>query len=111
MNKAEILAKSRKENKNQDFYEKEVLKLGGYVGAVAAIILATIFFIVQIVVGEGMHYGLYAIVFSVLGAGFVVKALNLKRRHEIIVAILYIIATLLLSVAHIYNLINASTIL
>lgn len=111
MNKEEILAKSRMENRNKDIYEKEILKLGGNAGAIAAIILATIFFIVQIVVGEGMNYGLYAIVFSVLGASFTVKAIKLKRKHEIAVAIVYIILTLLLSIAHIYNLITASTIL
>lgn len=111
MNKEEILAKSRKENKDQDIYEKEVLKLGGNAGAVTAAILATIFFVVQILVGGGMNYGLYAIVFSVSATGFTVKAIKLKRKHEIVVAIMYIILTLLSSTAHIYNLITASTIL
>jgi hypothetical protein len=111
MNKEEILEKSRQENKNQDVYEKEVLRMGGNAGAVTAIALATIFFAIQVFVGEGMNYGLYAIVFSVLGTGFVVKAIKLKRKHEIAVAIAYILLTLLLSAAHIYNLITTSTIL
>lgn len=111
MNKEEILAKSRQENKDQDIYEMEVLKLGGNAGAVTAVILATVFFIIQIAVGKGINYGLHAIVFSVLGTGFVVKAVKLKRKHEIAVAVAYIIITLVLSAAHIYSLITASTIL
>lgn len=94
MNKEEILEKSRKENKNQDIYEKEVLKIGGNAGAVTSMILATIFFIVQILVGEGMNYGLYAIVFSVSATSFTVKAIKLKRKHEIAAAIAYITITL-----------------
>lgn len=111
MNKEEILEKSRKENKNQDIFEKEVMREGGNIGAIVAAILATIFFVIQILVGEGMNYGLYAVVFSIFAAGFVVKAIRRKRRHEIAVAILYIIATLMFSAAHIYQLFAASTIL
>lgn len=111
MNKEEILEKSRKENKNQDVFEKEILKEGGNIGAMTAAILATVFFVIQIFVGGGMNYGLYAVVFSIPAAGFVVKAIRLKRRHEIIVAAIYIIATLLFSAAHIYNLITTSAIL
>lgn len=111
MNKEEILEKSRKENKIQDIFEKEILQQGGNVGAMTAAILATAFFVIQIFVGKGMNYGLYAVIFSIPSAGFIVKAIRLKRRHEIIVAVIYIIATLMFSVAHIYNLITTSAVL
>jgi len=111
MQKEEILEKSRKENKNQDIFEKEILKESGTIGAITAAILATVFFMIQIFVGKGMNYGLYAVVFSIPAAGFVVKAIRLKRRHEIIVAVIYSIAVLLFSIAHICNLIITSAIL
>ena len=44
MQKEEILEKSRRENKNQDPYEKQVITAGGNAGAIAAAILATVFF-------------------------------------------------------------------
>jgi hypothetical protein len=111
MNKEEILEKSRNENKNQDVYEKEVIKEGGNIGAVVAAILATIFFVIQILLGEGMNYGLYAVVFSIPAAGYIVKAIRLKRKHEVVVAILYTIAVITFSVAHVYQLFTAATIL
>lgn len=111
MNKEEILKKSRMENKNKDIYEMEVVKAGGTAGAIAAAILATIFFCVQIFVGGGMNYGLYATVFIIPAAAFTVKAVKLKRRHEILVAVFYWIAVAAFSAAHIYQLISASTIL
>lgn len=111
MNKEEILKRSRTENKNQDVYEKEVTRDAANYGACAAGILATIFFIVQIFVGGGMNYGLYAVVFAIPAAGFIYKAIRLRRRHEILVAIVYTVATLMFSAAHLYNLITSSAIL
>lgn len=111
MNKEEILEKSRMENKNQDVYEKEVLKQGGNIAAIVAAILATVFFVIQILLGEGMNYGLYAIVFSIPATGFVVKAICMKRKHEIAIAAIYLLAALAFSAAHIYQLFTSSTIL
>jgi len=111
MNKEEILEKSRNENKNQDIYEKEILKNGTNIGAGVAAVLATVFFIIQIFVGKGMNYGLYAIVFSIPATEFVVKAVKLKRKHEIIISVLYVIAVILFSAAHIYNLFTATAVL
>ncbi len=110
MKKEEILEKSRMENKNQDVYEKEVVKEGGNVGAATAAALATIFFVIQILLGEGMNYGLYAVVFSVPTSRFIVKAVRLKRKHEIAVAIFYALLTLAVSAAHIYQLVTSSGI-
>ncbi|MEN6410719.1 MAG: DUF6442 family protein [Anaerolineaceae bacterium] len=111
MKKEEILEKSREENKNQDVFEKEVMRDAGNIGAVVAVILATIFFVIQILLGEGMNYGLYAIVFSVTATGFIFKSIRMKRKHEIVVAVIYTIAVLGFSAAHICNLFAASTIL
>ncbi|MFT3984148.1 MAG: DUF6442 family protein [Lachnospiraceae bacterium] len=111
MNKEEVLAKSRSENKEQDLYEKEVMIKAGNAAAITAAIVASIFFIIQILVGLGMNYGLYAIVFAILTAGFIVKSIYLKRRHEIIVAMIYMTFTLFFSISHIYHLIVTSTIL
>jgi len=111
MNKEEILERSRMENKNQDFFEKEVVKEGGNIGAIVAIVFATIFFVIQIVVGEGINYGLFAVIFSISATGYVIKAFRLRRKHEIIIALIYIITVLFFSTAYIYQLIASSTIL
>ncbi len=107
MNKEEILAKSRRENKNQDIFEMEIIRDGAKTGAIAAAILATLFLILQIFAGSGINYGLYAVVFCIPASTFAVKAFRLKRRHEMILAVLYILFVLMLSVAHIYNLFSA----
>lgn len=111
MNKDEILERSRRENKNQDIYEKEVIIKGNRYACIAAAVLATIFFVIQIFVGGGINYGLYAVVFSMPMAGFWMKYAKLRKKHELLVAICYTVGVLLFSTAHIYQLISASQIL
>lgn len=110
MNKEEILEKSRKENKNQDVYEKEVIIQGNRYACLTAAILATIFFVIQFFTGGDMDYGLYAIVFSMPMAGFWMKYAKLRKKHELFVAICYTVAVVLFSALHIYGLIASSAI-
>ena len=111
MEREKILELSRKENKNQDIFEKEVVVLGNSYACICAGILVTIFFVIQIFVGGGMNYGLYAIVFSMPMAGFWYKFIRLGRKHELFLAIGYTAMVLLLSAVYIHELITASSIL
>ena len=108
MNKEEILEKSRLENKDLDLYEQEVIGKATNISVVAAAGLCFIFFFVQIMLGQGQDYGLWAILCIIEATIFIYKAIKLKRTHEIIVAIMYSILTFATSAAHIYNLISAS---
>ena len=111
MNKDEILERSRKENKNQDVYEKEVIIQGNRYACMVSAVLATLFFVIQIFTGGGINYGLYADVFAMPMAGFWVKYVKLHKKHELFVALCYTVGVLVFSAAHIYGLLNASTIL
>lgn len=105
MNREDILAKSRNENKNQDFFEKEVMRDGGSCASIAAALLAAILFIVQVLIGCGANYGLFAVVFSIPAVNFTVKYAKLRKKHELFAAICYILLVLLCSFAHVYSLI------
>jgi hypothetical protein len=110
-NRNEILAKSRNENKGKDLFEMEIQVKAGVWGACAAAILAAIFFTIQIVVGEGLNNGLFAVVLSINAVGYIIKAIRMKRRKDITFSVIYTIAALMFSIAHIYELITSSTIL
>ena len=107
MNREEILEKSRKENKNQDVYEQEVLKQSNEVAAFVMVLLAAVFWLIQIFTDGGINYGLWALVFAQNMTTFWVKYVKLRRRHELIFAILYTAAVILASVCHIYHLVTA----
>ena len=111
MNKEEILEKSRAENRNKDIYEKEVLKQASTSAVIVMMVLATIFFVVQIFVGGGTNWGIWALVFSANMTTFWVKYIKLRRKHELVMAIAYTIFVSACSIGHIYDLIVSSTIL
>lgn len=111
MNKDEILEKSRNENKNQDIYEKDVLIKAGNIGGISGAVIGVIMYCVQIFLGGGPNYALGAMIFGTYAAVFMVKAVKLKRKREIVVAVMYSLATLMLAAAHIYNVVTASAII
>ncbi|WP_353056274.1 DUF6442 family protein [Paenibacillus sp. MER 99-2] len=106
INKDEILAKSRRENKNRDLFKLEVQSRAVNIGSVVAVFLATVFFVVQLLLDGGFNWGLYAILFSVSATSFLITAFRLKRSLDIVFAIICTLATLMFSFIHIYNLIT-----
>lgn len=111
MNKDEILAKSRAENGNRDMYEQEVLKQSKDSVVLVQTVMAAIFFVIQLVVGGGVNWGLWAIVLSTTATTFWVKYRKLHRRHELVIAIIYTLVVLTMAACHIYTLIASSAIL
>ncbi|HIR00090.1 MAG TPA: hypothetical protein IAB23_10520 [Candidatus Scybalocola faecavium] len=106
MNKEEILEKSRQENKNKDIYEQEIIKQGNAVVTSVMVILATVFFIIQVFTGGGINYGLYAIVFCHSMVLSWMKWVKLRQHPQLALALLYTVCILLFSICHIYNLLT-----
>ena len=107
MNREEILAKSRAENQNRDIYEKEVLKRGQAAASVVLVSFSTLFFILQILAGGGINYGLYVMVFSAQTAVFWVRYRYFRRRQDLFFALAESGFVIALTVAHLYNLFSA----
>ena len=110
MNKDEILAKSRAENKNKDVYEQEILKQASESAVVVQMVLATIFFVTQILVDNGTNWGLWALVLSANMTIYWVKYIKLHRKFDLLMAIIYTILVSVMSGYHIYSMIVSSTI-
>ena len=111
MDREEILARSRAENKNRDVYEQEVLKQSQGTAILFATVLATLFVVVQIFAGGGLNTGMYAIVAAFSMGTFWVKWWKLRRRHELLMALTYTVIVLVFSADHICRLIGASAAL
>lgn len=111
MDRDEILAKSRAENKNQDVYEQEVLKQAGQTAIVVQMILAAVFFAIQVITGGGINWGLWALVVSSNMTFSWVKYIKLRRKSELGLAIAYTALVAVMSGYHICSLIFSSSIL
>lgn len=96
MNKDDILEKSRKENKDQDLFAAQVNTSAATISLIVASLLATILFVVQFLVKHEYNLALYAVMLVIGAATFISKAVFLRRKRDIMLAILFGIATLVL---------------
>lgn len=70
-----------------------------------------VFVVVQVFLGLGMRYGLFAVALAMPMAGFRLKYVKLRRKHELVVALGYTAAVAMFSVAHVAGQLAASAIL
>ena len=83
MKKEEILEKSRQENKKRDEYEIRVDNKATTYAALAMLILTSVFFIYEIVTGQGQNYSLYSIlaIFNTFLYGY--KGIKLEKNRKL----------------------------
>lgn len=111
MNREEILAKSRAENKNQDIYEQEIIKQASKIAVLVQMILATVFFVAQIFAGKGINLGLWALVFSSSMVMNWMTYRKLHRRQELMIAVADTVLVSVMSGYYIYSLMVSSAVL
>lgn len=91
MNKEEILQASRSENKNKDIFELEVISKGQRIGGLIGLIAAFALMVVErIILEDKTNYGYFLIILSAASGLFIYKAVKLKKKHEILIAAIYI---------------------
>ncbi|MFA5341735.1 MAG: DUF6442 family protein [Clostridia bacterium] len=89
MNKEEVLARSRKENRNQDFAEIECLKQAGKIAYIIGCGVCVIISLLQWYFTKTINWGCWVVNFSILGTVFLIKAIKLRKKHEILITISY----------------------
>lgn len=95
MNKEDILQASRSENQNKDFYELEIVRKGQRIGGLIGLCIAFALMLVErIILEDGTNYGYFLIILSAASGLFIYKAVKLKKKHEILIAAIYIIMSI-----------------
>ncbi len=106
MEKEEILAISRRENKNRDLVEMETARqagnIAGRVGACVCCLVSVIF----VWVTGTMLYSPWVIYFSILGTHSLVTYGKVKRKTELALTILYFTMLLLFLVLFVVRLVG-----
>lgn len=98
MQREEILEKSRKENKNNDLVEQETYKTASLVGTIVGWIAITVVLITTGFVEHKTNYGALFIFFAIESGIFITKYVKLKKKHELIVSMIYTVAAISLVV-------------
>ena len=89
MTKEEILAASRKENKNQDIVEAECLKQASKIAYIVGCLTCILVCTLQGVITRNINWSCWVVNFAILETLFLVKAIKLKKRHEIFMSLFY----------------------
>ncbi len=107
MNKEEILRASRNENQNKDIYELEVIRKGQRIGGLIGICVTfTLMFVERVILENGMNYGYFLIILSA-GAGlWIYKALKMKKKHEVFLALLWAVLAVYAAIMVVLNFIG-----
>ena len=104
MNKEEILAKSQQENHGQDIVDLEVSKASIKFGWLVAVCMLAIVAVVEALVHDRMNNGIFFAVMAGCSAIFISKYLKLHKQHELIISIIYVVASIAFLIAWILQL-------
>ena len=90
MDRDEILRKSRQENKDRDFVEEAALAKANTIALAVGMIMCGIISILRgLLTEKGTEPAVWTVYFSVLAATMLVKFFKLRRRHELLLGLLY----------------------
>lgn len=90
MDKEEILNASRKENKNKDLAELEVMyKAGSHAGRVGALVCCIIS-VLSSALAHILLYSPWVIYFSIVTTQWLVRFIKVRRKSDLILAMLFL---------------------
>lgn len=90
MNKEEILRKSRNENQNKDIYELEVIRKAQRVGGLIAVCVTFALMVIErVILDIGTNYGYFLIILSAGMGLWIYKAVKMRKKHEMLLAVLW----------------------
>ena len=89
MDKDEILKRSREENKDRDFVEAEVLNQANRIALAVSMLLCALLSGLHAIFREKPDCAVWVVQFGILATGMLVKFAKLRRRHELLLGLLY----------------------
>ena len=103
MDKDEILARSRKENKDMDFVEAEVRAKANGVALNVGIMVCGLLSILRIIFLDTLDYSAWTVYFSALTATMIYKYVKLRKRHELVIGLFYGVCFVMFFILYLKN--------
>ena len=94
MDKDEILERSRKENKDMDLVELEVNNKANMIANLVGVMVCAALTLIHAIVRDGIDTSAWTVMFSILSAIMLVKYAKLRRGHELVVGLLYLVSAI-----------------
>lgn len=89
MDKDEILKKSREENKDRDFVEAEVMNQANRAALAVSMLICALISGLHTIFREKPNCAVWVVQFGILSTVMLVKFAKLRRRHELLLGLLY----------------------
>ena len=94
MDRDEILERSRKENKDMDLVELEAISKANMVANTVGVVVCGILTLVHAVFRDGIDTSAWTVMFSIMSTIMLVKYVKLRRRHELVVGLCYLVSAI-----------------
>ena len=95
MDKDEILERSRKEHKDMDLVELEVDNKANAVANLVGVVVCGILTVLHAIDRDSIDTSAWTVMFSILSTIMLVKFVKLRRRHELVIGLIYLFSTIL----------------
>lgn len=89
MDREEILKKSREENKDRDLVELEVLHRANNIALSVSMLTCALVSVLHAIFQDSPDYAVWIVQFGILSTVMLVKFTKLRRRHELLLGLLY----------------------
>lgn len=99
MNKEEILAKSRQDNKNQDLVAAKADSTSASIAVIIALFYSLIVYMVQLTSGNGVNYSLFSLIALINAVINVYKSFSLRKKRYFLQAAVWVPVTIALVIA------------
>ena len=106
MDKDEILERSRKEHKDRDFVEDEALSKANGIALTVGVILCALLSILHSFFRDGADPGVWTVMFGILSTVMLVKFARLRRRHELVAGLLYLVCAIVFFLGYLLDLLG-----
>lgn len=106
MEKEEILMQAQHQNKGKDIADLDAQKKGAYLAYFVGLFLIIIWDVVEGIIFHHINYGGNMALFAMAFTAFLIKYISLKKKHELIVSIIYGLGTIAFLVLWILQLIG-----
>ena len=109
MNREEILAKSRKENKGNDERELAALARAGQVASAAGGFVCVAILILEAILSDynsRVVYAIWAVYLTITGTTLLAKYIKLKKKHELICGLIELIIAAAFLIMYIIRLVG-----
>ena len=90
MDRDEILKRSREENKDQDLVDLEVLHRANNIALSVGMLICALISVLHAVFRDSPDYAVWIVQFGMLSTVMLVKFAKLRRRHELLLGLLYL---------------------